>query len=169
MLSPESVIVHEFGYNYWYGLVANDEDINPYSAGKFLVKAFGLGKLSLSINQLPLEWFFKLPKYYEWELDRATSIHIASIDPFGRDSWKFLNRISYGLNVYQRASALLYTLERLLDEGKILRGLREFQHRFRFRHPRSQDFFQVRNEVAGHNLSWFYRTFFFPPKALMTV
>ncbi len=130
MLSPESIIVHEFGHNYWYGLVANnefeeawlDEGLNTYSTGKVLAAAFGPGKLSLSINQLPLDWFFKMPQYYDWELDRATSIHLVSIDPIIRDSWKFLNRISYGLNVYQRASALLHTLERLLGEGKMLQG-----------------------------------------------
>lgn len=137
-----------------------DEGINTYSTGKVLARAFGPGRLSLAINQIPLAWFFKLPKYYDWELDRATSIHIASIDPIVRASWEFLNRLSYGLNVYQRASACLYTLERLLGEGKMLRGLREFQKRFRFRHPRSEDFFQVMSEVAGQDLDWFYRTFF---------
>jgi len=168
VLSPEGVIVHEFGHNYWYGLVANnefeeawlDEGINTYSTGKVLAKAFGPGRLSITINQLPLTWFFKLPKYYDWELDRAASIHIVSIDPIVRSSWEFFNRISYGLNVYQRASACLYTLERLLGEGKMLRGLREFQKRFRFHHPRSEDFFRVMSEVAGSDLSWFYRTFF---------
>jgi hypothetical protein len=168
VLSPEGVIVHEFGHNYWYGLVANnefeeawlDEGLNTYSTGKVLARAFGPGRLSLALNQLPLAWFFKLPKYYDWELDRATSIHIASTDPIVRLSWEFLNRLSYGLNVYQRASACLYTLERLLGEGKMLRGLREFQQRFRFRHPRSEDFFQVMSEVAGQDLDWFYRTFF---------
>lgn len=173
VLSPESVIVHEFGHNYWYGLVANnefeeawlDEGLNTYSTGKVLAAAFGPGKLSLSLNQLPLDWFFKLPKYYDWELDRATSIHIAFIDPIIRESWKFINRISYGLNVYQRASATLYTLERLLGEGKMLRGLREFQKRFRFRHPHSWDFFQVMSEVAGQDLTWFYQTFFLSAKS----
>ncbi len=172
VLSPEGVIVHEFGHNYWYGLVANnefeeawlDEGINTYSTGRVLARAYGPGKLSLSVNGLPLAWFLRLPSYYDWELDRATSIHIVSLDPVVRESWKFLNRLSYGLNVYQRASTCLRTLEKLVGERKMLLGLREFQRRFRFRHPRSQDFFDVMSEVSGYNLQWFFDTFLLSTK-----
>ena len=46
---PESVTVHEFGHQYWYGLVANnefedawlDEGINTYSTAKVLERAYG--------------------------------------------------------------------------------------------------------------------------------
>jgi hypothetical protein len=49
VLSPESVIVHEFGHQYWYGLVANnefeeawlDEGVNTYSQGRGLEMAYG--------------------------------------------------------------------------------------------------------------------------------
>ncbi len=48
-LSPEGVIVHEFGHQYWYGLVANnefedpwlDEGFNTYSTEKVLGRAYG--------------------------------------------------------------------------------------------------------------------------------
>jgi|GEM_PF-38275 len=168
VLSPEGVIIHEFGHNYWYGLFANnefeeawlDEGINTYSTGRVLARAYGPGAVSASVLGLPLAWFFRLPRYYDWQLDRATSIHIVAIDPIIRDSWKFFNRLSYGLNVYYRASTCLNTLERLIGEAKMLRGLRELQWRFRFRHPHSQDFFQVMSEVSGLELDWFYQTFF---------
>ncbi len=48
-LSPEGVIVHEYGHQYWYGLVASnefedpwlDEGFNTYSTEKVLAKAYG--------------------------------------------------------------------------------------------------------------------------------
>ena len=48
-LSPEGVIVHEFGHQYWYGLVANnefeepwlDEGFTTYSTEKVLDEAYG--------------------------------------------------------------------------------------------------------------------------------
>ncbi|MEW5902313.1 MAG: hypothetical protein AB1715_12685, partial [Acidobacteriota bacterium] len=48
----------------------------------------------------------------------------------------------------------------LLGEEKMLRIMRAFQMRFRFRHPRTQDFIQVVNEISGQDLTWFFEEFF---------
>jgi len=171
ILSPESVIIHEFGHNYWYGLCANnefeeawlDEGINTYSTGKVTAKAYGAGAISvfpLRINHIPITWFFKLPKYYDWEFDRAAGINVVELDPITTFSWKFYNRRSYGLNVYMRASACLYTLERLVGEKTMLRILRTFQMRFRYHHPHTQDFIDVVNEITNQDMSWFFDELF---------
>jgi hypothetical protein len=47
--SPEGVTIHEFGHQYWYGMIANnefeeawlDEGFNTYSTGKVLEKEYG--------------------------------------------------------------------------------------------------------------------------------
>lgn len=62
VLQPEGVIVHEFGHQYWYGLVANnefeeawlDEGINSYSTGKVLEKAYGPNYLHERFFGIPL-------------------------------------------------------------------------------------------------------------------
>lgn len=169
VLSPEGVIIHEFGHGYWYGLAANnefeeawlDEGINTYSTGKALAKAYGPGMFSTSLFGLPLSWFFNFPFYYDCELDRIGAIMMTEIDPITTFSWRFYNRASYGLNVYFRASTCLYTLERLLGEEQMLRILRTFQMRFRFKHPHTQDFIDVVNEVSGRDMSWFFEELFF--------
>jgi hypothetical protein len=168
VLSPEGVIVHEFGHGYWYGLCANnefeeawlDEGINSYSTGKVLAKAYGPGVFSMSFNRIPLAWFFKLPLYYDREYDRAAAINVVKIDPVTTFSWKFYDRGSYGLNVYMRASACLHTLERLLGEETMLRIMRTFQMRFRYKHPKTSDFIAVVNEITGRDLSWFFKELF---------
>jgi hypothetical protein len=169
VLSPEGVIIHEFGHGYWYGLTANnefeeawlDEGINTYSTGKVLAKGYGRGMFSASLFGFPLTKVFNFPVYYDHELDRAAAITITERDPITTESWKFSSRMSYGLNVYQRASACLYTLERLLGEDLMLRVMRTFQMRFRFEHPRTADFIAVVNEVTGRDLTWFFVEFFF--------
>ncbi len=169
VLSPEGVIIHEFGHGYWYGLVANnefeeawlDEGINTYSTGKVQAKAYGPGMLSASLFGLPLTWFFNFPVYYDFELDRIGAIMTVELDPITTFSWHFYSRASYGMNVYFRASTCLSTLERLIGEDTMLRVLRTFQMRFRFRHPRTQDFIDVVNEVTGQDMSWFFEEFFF--------
>jgi hypothetical protein len=86
---------------------------------------------------------------------------ITERDPITTHSWKFSSRMSYGNNVYQRASACLHTLERLLGEDLMLQVMRTFQMRFRFQHPRTRDFIAVVNEVTARDLTWFFEEFFF--------
>jgi len=169
VLSPEGVIIHEFGHGYWYGLCANnefeeawlDEGINTYSEGKVTAIAYGPGAMSMSFKRIPLSWFCKLPEYYNYELERAAALHVVELDPITTVSWKFYDRGSYGLNVYMRASTCLYTLEGLVGEEMMLRILRTFQMHFRYKHPQTQDFIDVVNEITGKDLSWFFEELFF--------
>jgi hypothetical protein len=172
VLSPEGVIIHEFGHNYWYGLVASnefeeawlDEGINTYSTSKVSAIAYGAGRLPLKINGLPLGWLIKTPAVYDWQLARTISVPVTKLDPIITPSWKFYNSASYTLNVYQRAAASLYTLERLLGEKIWARVMRTYHQRYRFRHPRTEDFIQVVNEVSGQDLNWFFQEFFYQAK-----
>ncbi|HET9480579.1 MAG TPA: hypothetical protein VFP98_02395, partial [Candidatus Polarisedimenticolia bacterium] len=55
--SPESVTIHEFGHQYWYGMVATnefeeaflDEGFNTYSTGLVLEKAYGPNHESIEL------------------------------------------------------------------------------------------------------------------------
>lgn len=169
VLSPEGVIIHEFGHGYWYGLNANnefeeawlDEGINTYSTGKVTSKAYGKSALPFSFKGFPLAWFFKLPEAYDYELDRAVAIHAVEFDPITSHSWRFYNRGIYALNVYMRAATCLDTLEGLVGEELMLRILRTFHMRFRYKHPHTQDFIDVVNEVTGRDLTWFFQELFF--------
>jgi len=169
VLSPEGVIVHEFGHGYWYGLCANnefeeawlDEGITTYSTGKVLAEAYGPSALQISINRIPAAYFFSLTQFYDYMFDRAAGIQVVELDPITTFSWKFYSLGSYGLNVYMRASTCLYTLERLVGEDSMLRILRTFQMRFRYKHPQTSDFVQVVNEITGRDFTWFFEELFF--------
>jgi len=169
VLSPESVIIHEFGHGYWYGLCASnefeeawlDEGINTYSTGKVSAKAYGTSAIPISFNHIPAAFFLDLPQYYDYMLDRTAGIQVVELDPIPTFSWKFYNLASYGLNVYMRASTCLYTLERLVGEDLMLKILRTFQMRFRYKHPHTEDFIRVVNEVTGQDFTWFFEELFF--------
>jgi hypothetical protein len=167
--SPEGVIIHEFGHGYWYGLAANnefeeawlDEGINTYSTGRVQGKAYGPGMFSTSLFGWPLTRILNLPLYFDYELDRLAAILVAERDPITTYSWQFIDRTSYAMNVYMRASTCLNTLERYLGEATMLRVMRTFQMRFRFHHPHTQDFIDVASEVSGQDLTWFFEELFF--------
>ena len=169
VLSPEGVIIHEFGHGYWYGLVANnefeeawlDEGINTYSTGKVLAEAYGRGEFGASFKGIPLGWLLKLPVYYDYETDRAAAINIAEYDPVVTPSWEFYNGGSYGANVYMRAATCLNTLEGLLGADVMARIMRTFHMGYRFKHPTTADFIAVVNEVSGQDMNWFFNELFF--------
>ncbi len=168
VLSPEGVIVHEFGHGYWYGLNANnefeeawlDEGINTYSTGRVLAKAYGPGEMGIGFSGIPLNWFVPILKGYDHEQNRAAAINIVEYDPVLTPSWKFYSDVSYGLNVYMRAATGLVTLERLLGQETMARVMRTFHMRFRYKHPTSEDFIAVVNEVAGKEMGWFFEELF---------
>jgi hypothetical protein len=166
---PEMVIVHEFGHGYWYGLSASnefeeawlDEGINTYSTGKVLAKAYGPGAIPLSLFGFPLTRYSGRLKYADRETDRAAAIQVAASDPIVTASWKFYDSMSYAMNVYMRASTCLHTLENLIGKEAMLRIMRAFHTRFRFRHPTSADFIATASEVSGRDLNWFFDELFF--------
>jgi hypothetical protein len=69
--SPESVTIHEFGHQFWYGLVASnefeeawlDEGLNTYSTGHVLDRAYGPNHDVMKIAGIPFVRFvpFEIP------------------------------------------------------------------------------------------------------------
>jgi Peptidase family M1 domain len=164
LLSPEMVIVHEFGHGYWYGMTATnefeaawlDEGFNTYSTTRVLAKAYGPGAVEFRFKGLPLDWFIRVPKVLDYETNRVAAIHTVRFDPVTAWSWRFYNRGSYAANVYMRAATVLSTLENFLGEPVWSRIMRTYHMRTRFRHPTKADFIGVANEVAGKDLTWFF-------------
>jgi hypothetical protein len=164
VLSPEGVIVHEFGHGYWYGLTATnefeaawlDEGFNTYSTGRVMARAYGPGALPFVFKGFPLDRLLRMPKNFDFELNRAAAIHTVRLDPVTAWSWNFYNRMSYAANVYMRAATLLGTLENHLGEQTWARIMRTYHMRFRFKHPGKADFIGVVNEIAGRDMTWFF-------------
>ncbi len=163
-LSPEGVIIHEFGHGYWYGLVANnefeaawlDEGFNTYSTGRVAARAYGAGALPFVYKGWSIDRFLPVPKVFDFETDRVAAIHTVRYDPVTAWSWKFYNGGSYGANVYMRAATLLRTLEGHLGEPAWSRIMRTYHMRFRYKHPTKDDFVAVVNEVGGRDMTWFF-------------
>ena len=57
---------------------------------------------------------------------------------------------------YSKTALWLHTLERMLGWDTLQRILSTYFDRWKFRHPRPEDFFAVANEVSGRDLTWFF-------------
>ena len=95
----------------------------------------------------------------ELESARAQNSVDRMFDRIRSSSWGFSSSGNYGFNSYARTQLTLLTFEGLVGAETMARVMRTYHERWRFRHPRSEDFYDVVAEVAGpHRRAYFERT-----------
>jgi hypothetical protein len=160
----EGVTVHEFGHQFWYGLVANnefeeawlDEGLTTYSTGLVAESEYGPRTSNGQFLALQLG---------EMDILRATVAGFSrSKDAIVKPAWMYTGDYSY--YAYMKPAAALRTLQGYLGDQVMARVLRTFHERWRFRHPTSTDFFAVASEVSGKDLGWFFRQAFLGSETL---
>jgi len=150
---PEAVTVHEFGHQYWYGMVASnefeeawlDEGINSWVEGEIMDEVYG------AASYLDL---FGL-RFNSTTLRRLRYVAAAQHDPMTRAAWKFLDRGSYGAVTYSKTALVLDTLDAYLGGDRLRQALASYFTRWRFRHPSGGDFLAALNESTGQDLTWY--------------
>jgi hypothetical protein len=168
-LETEEVVIHEFGHQYWYGMVGSnefeeswlDEGFNTYSTGKVMDLAYGPGDLPLSLFGMPVARFLGMPTYTQDDMNRAVYVHHGKYDPVVTNGWQYYSSFSYAVNSYMRPGALLKTMENYLGAPVMARVMRAWFERYKFHHPDSVDFEKLVNEVSGRDLTWFFDQFVF--------
>ncbi len=162
---PESVTVHEAGHQFWYGMVANnevndawmDEGLNTYSEERVQAEVF--------TPNYRVERFFG--GFVPWQfrdipLSRATDGNglngyrrSAERDRPETPSYRYWPGTHADLT-YSKTALWLHTLERHVGWDRFRQALATYFHRWRFRHPAPQDFFDAISEETGEDLTWFF-------------
>jgi len=161
----EMVTIHEFGHNFWYGMIGSnefeeawlDEGFNTYSEIKAMAKYYGEDQSMFNIAGL---------KISDLVLQRAQVVASSQLDPVLKNSWEYYSRGSYGINTYSKAGLMLLTLENYLGEDVMSKIMRTYFERWKFKHPTSEDFVAVAEEVSGQDLNWFFGQFLNSPDRL---
>ena len=138
---------HEFGHQYWYGMVATnefedawlDEGINSYTE----VKVIGsiLGKHTSIFDR---SW----ANASDDELERQEYVSRPDFDPVTRWAFKFRDSASYGGVTYGKTATLLATLEGLIGRDTMDDAMHTYFMKFRFTHPTTEDFLRTIEAVA---------------------
>ncbi len=157
---PEMINTHEFGHSYWYHMLASnefeeawlDEGINTYTDMQIMPAAYGKEANTIDVAGI---------KIGQTTMARAQYLSLPDADPLIKSSWKFYSGRSYGINSDARPGLVLTTLQNYLGWDTMLKVIRTYVERWRFKHPRSRDFFDIINEVAGQNLDWFFEQAFY--------
>jgi hypothetical protein len=64
---------------------------------------------------------------------------------------------SYGGITYTKTALMMLQLESLVGEKNVLRALHVYFERYKFKHPRQEDFTATMNEALGQNLDWYWK------------
>jgi Peptidase family M1 domain len=161
---PEGVTVHEAGHQFWYGIVGNnefehawlDEGINTFSEERVQSVVFQPNYL--------VERFFG--GFIPWQI-RDIALHRAT-DGGGLNGYRaaaerdapstptFLYWPGTHAQIsYSKTALWLHTLERQYGWERLQPALAAFFERWKFRHPRPEDFFAVLQEELRTDLSAF--------------
>ena len=152
---PEGVTEHEFGHQYWYGMVATnefenawlDEGINSYTEVKVMDSLFGRNTSSLNLLGI---------QEADGESLRSFYLGYSDLDPLARASYTDMSMGSYGAVSYGKTATMLATLEAIVGEQALRKALHVYFLRYRFTHPTQEDFMHTVNEVTGQDLNWYW-------------
>jgi hypothetical protein len=152
---PEVVVEHEFGHQYWYGMVATnefedawmDEGINSYTEVKVLDSILDRNTSVLNVAGAT---------FGERELQRLGYISAADLDPIAQKAYDYYSYNSYGGITYGKTASVLLTLEGIIGEDTMAKAMHVYFMKYRFTHPTKEDFLKTIEEVSGRDLRWYF-------------
>ncbi len=151
----EVVVEHEFGHQYWYGMVATnefedawmDEGINSYTEVKVLDSIFGRNTSVMDLGGITLG---------ERQEQRVSYIGVADRDPMAQNAYSYVGMNSYGGITYGKTASVLLTLEGIIGKDTMAKAMQTYFMKYRFTHPVKEDFLKTIEEVAGKDLHWYF-------------
>jgi len=162
---PEVVVEHEFGHQYWYGMVATnefedawmDEGINSYTEVKVLDDI--LGPRHLDLQSVGIH--HGRARVAEAELCRR-----------GRSrphcpQWMGVCQLQFVRWNHLRQNRIRPThLEGIIGEDTMRKAMHTYFMRYRFTHPTKEDFLRTIEEVSGKDLRWYFNPAFYGTQVL---
>ncbi len=160
----EMVTIHEFGHQYFMGLLASnefeepwlDEGFNSYLETRIMDHYYG------EKNSVMDFWAYHMGNA-EMQRNNYLSMNNPKIAENFRASWEFKHG-GYGSLTYAKTATWLKTLEGLVGIETMDEILKTYFERWKFKHPCATDFIAVVNEIVkknhgnefGENMNWFF-------------
>jgi len=165
--SLETVIVHEVGHNWFYGILGSnerrypwmDEGINSfneyrYFKTKYPEKYMAPEKISTSTlgKHVGLDYYTHREENYLQYLFNARE---GFDQACGHHSEQFTS-INYGMMVYTKTALAFEYLQDYLGEELLDKAMHQYFQMWKFKHPQPKDLQEVLENTSGKELSWFF-------------
>jgi len=144
----KSIIIHEVGHNWFYGILASnersfpwmDEGINSFYETKLFKGAPGIkNKENASENNIGVAAFGAAHNLFP-----ATT---ASED---------LPYMNYGIDIYAKVPLYVNYLEQYMGSEDFNAAMRKYFNTWKFKHPQPEDFEKIFKEKSKKDISWFF-------------
>lgn len=148
----EAVTVHEYGHQYFQGLLASnefeeawlDEGVTSYA------------EISCMTAIVADDLVPEIVSFNYWGSDRMSLATPRLPVTVAGKAWEHRHRWVYYLASYTKTALVLRTVEGLIGPENMASGLRIYFERFRFGHPTGSDLVEVLSEAAGWDLGPFF-------------
>ena len=160
----EDVVIHEFGHNYFMGMLASnefeeaflDEGFNTYLETRIMDHYYGK-KTS----------FVNFAGYHFGDLESQRDGYVGMNNPKiaedYRPAWDYKDG-GYGAITYNKTATWMTTLDRLVGRKTMDEILKTYFNRWSFKHPCAKNFIDIVNEIVkkkygnkfGDNMNWFF-------------
>jgi hypothetical protein len=165
----ETVIMHEVGHNWFYGILGSnerihpwmDEGLNSFNENRYIETKYPTASLlgiddNEKVNSIfsffDLEHLLHKDQYY---LGYVFGARKNTDQPIELPANEYTN-FNYGSIVYGKSALVFDYLMAYLGEETMDKAMQQYFQKWKFKHPYPEDLKAVLEEVSGKNLDWFF-------------
>ncbi|MEW6467923.1 MAG: M1 family metallopeptidase [Bacteroidota bacterium] len=162
----ETVIMHEVGHNWFYGILGSNERVHPWmdeginsaNENRYIETKYPDAKLIGEAANSPIGQMFDIGQYYhkaQYELSYIVNAKRNLDQPieFPSEEYTMLN---YGGIVYSKTAIAFDYLMAYLGEELYDKCMHNYFDQWKFKHPQPADLRKVFEETTGKKLDWFF-------------
>ena len=164
--SLETVIMHETGHQWFYGILGSnerlhpwmDEGLNSFNENRYIETKYSDSALILGFKKdKKIFEIFDLNRphkdlyYYAYLLNARRNLD----QPIEEHSTKYAS-MNYGTIVYMKTAVTFDYLMAYLGEDTFDRTMQRYFNEWKFKHPQPGDLQKIFEDETNKNLSWFF-------------
>ena len=165
----ESLILHEVGHIYFYGILANnewkeawlDEGFTSFQTRWYLETRYGKWGYDRQKFLKQAHWLQKhrpaLTRRMQDRFLALSYINSGINEPISKAAYTFHEPYSYRRNAYTKGAFFYDMLRYVVGDSTFAEICHEYFRRWKFKHVNEARFKQVCEDVSGQDLTWFFK------------
>jgi len=167
-MSLETVIMHEVGHNWFYGILGSNERVNPwmdeglnsFNEMRYIETKYPELSLigSVAPGQTGLNKFLHIEdisQRYQYQLTYLLQAARNADQPM-KDKADEFTSFNYAGIVYHKTAIEMDYLRQYLGEKVFDNCMHEYYERWKFKHPQPADLHQAFEDISKRDLDWFF-------------